>query len=467
MAGAQAYRVQFSTQKAMTSFQTVDVLTPAVEWNYLDPQPTNEQGATRLRASTYYYFRVKVISRVDLAHEAATVTAYSPVLRVRTASKSSYPYLTPVSLRATTRTTSSQFVSWSSRGPGVSYRIRYATSSPLTGKGVKVVDVGESAAVLTGLQKGTRYYWSVGVVTRDTKHSTLSNVSKVSSFTTTATSVGEPFTVATYNICSHAASCFQQDGRTVTWAQRQAALSATIAAAQPDVIGFQEAYLSEDLVEAVNSRGLQLVRLGTDHWDSSLAFNSRRLVLEDSGNQTLSGDGLRNAVWAQLRDISTGRQMFVVSTHLAVGNSAQDRAARATQAAEVVSMIRAQNQSKLEVVILGDLNTSKLSSDHSTIYNTFVGAGYVDTFANPPKSRYPAASHAEHLVNTDYNSANQYIRRAVRAKFVNGFDIDYVWTSKKTRVEVAKVSVSLDRSGNFTGVIPSDHNMVTATIQFR
>lgn len=243
-------------------------------------------------------------------------------------------------------------------------------------------------------------------------------------------------------------------------------MSATIAGAHPDVIGFQEAYRSADLVKAVNSRGLHLRRLSTDHWDSSLAFDTRRLRLERWGNKTLGFGTFRNAVWAQLKDVSTGRRMFVVSTHLADGNSAHDRSVRAKQAAEVVSMIRSQNRSKLQVVILGDLNSSKLNPDHAKIYGTFVKAGYVDPFGNPTNSRYPSGHHADHVVNADYNSANQYIRRALRGKFVNGFDVDYVWTSKKVRVELAQVSVSLDRSGNFTGVIPSDHNMVTATIQF-
>ena len=64
VSGASAYRVQFSKSAGMGSYTTVDVDSNSAEWTYLNPEPSAKSG--RLKPNTTYYFRVKVITKVDL-----------------------------------------------------------------------------------------------------------------------------------------------------------------------------------------------------------------------------------------------------------------------------------------------------------------------------------------------------------------------------------------------------------------
>ena len=96
VSGVTAYRVQFSTKSSMGSYKTMDVVGTHLDWMYLNPEP--KTGAARLKASTNYYFRVKAISLGQ-----ATLSHYSKVYKVKTASSSSLPELAPIDLRSTSR----------------------------------------------------------------------------------------------------------------------------------------------------------------------------------------------------------------------------------------------------------------------------------------------------------------------------------------------------------------------------
>ena len=65
----------------------------------------------------------------------------------------------------------------------------------------------------------------------------------------------------------------------------------------------------------------------------------------------------------------------------------------------------------------------------------------------------------------NYDSFNAFKRHAnARNAWGNGTYLDYIFTSKMRVVEWRTV-VNVDSSGNFIGTIPSDHNMVKATVQ--
>jgi endonuclease/exonuclease/phosphatase family metal-dependent hydrolase len=466
--GAPAYRVQFSTSSKMSSAKTMDVRGTYLEWNYLDPDPGAGKGFTRLSANKNYYFRVKVISSVDLDHSAASLSSYSSTLKVKTRPSSSLPSLAPVNLASTSQGARSVYVSWSSRGPGVLYEVQYSTSSALTGASSSTFRYPEG--VLSGLGAGGSYSYRVRAISADGKKTALSPWSAIAR-TASAKATSPAIKVAQYNICSYASGC----SKYADWTTRRNALAKNIQLQDPDLIAMEEASKAGDLMSYLNGispgRNYQIVARSSH---AELAYDADRFTLGEWGEEAWSNDASKNSVWAVLTDTTSGRSFFAVATHLTNSDSASAQAKRPDQAAALVDLVKEKNSANLPVVIGGDFNVSKRKADHPLVYNTMKAGGYVDPIGNPSDSRYPdAAIAAEHPVDVGYASANQYISRAPKAKWLNGYDVDYIWVSGGVRVATYQIVVDLDTNGYFTGGLfgglgkgeaPSDHNMVTATV---
>lgn len=459
---APAYRVQFSTRADMKTFTTKDVVGTYLDWTHLDPTPSARSA--RLKPATTYYFRVKVISLAK-----ANLTSYGKTLKVRTAPATSLPELAPVSLKSTVRSTTSSYISWSSRGPGVKYRVRYGTTPKLELAKSKLVYSTTPSAVLAGLTAGRKYYYKVRVVS--VAGADLSSYSRTSSFTVSKTYSSPAFKVATYNVCSVAC-----DSSGHLWSERRSALIDNIASQSPDVIALQEmdrSLLAATLAD-LNTRATGRTYATSDppskggSGTTKLAYDSRRFALAaaDHGFVPLTeGDsGTRKwAVWALLTDKASGKKLFVVSVHLVSGSAWQDL--RRIQTEEVAALVEAKNTERAPVVIAGDFNTGRDYEPSNVAYDVLSAAGYREPLGNTDKSWTiaPSAS-AEHRVNLDYNSYNNFEPYARRSKYANGAAIDYIWHSPKIRVAVSAVVVDVDTDGKFVGVVPSDHNMLIATI---
>ena len=234
VSGADAYRVQFSKSSSMKSFKTVDVDTNYVEWTYLNPEPSANSG--RLKANTTYYFRVKVITKVDLNHSAKSLSKYGAKLKVKTSGTGSRTYLAPMKLKATDRSATSEYVSWNSRGPGIHYRVRYTTGGNTQ---TKVFDY--AGGVLTGLTTGATYSYSVEVISRD-NDTTLSPASAPLTFTPAATA-HPAIKIASYNICGNACG---------NWGGREPGMLDSLHRQAPDLIATQESTNSDDLINDYN-----------------------------------------------------------------------------------------------------------------------------------------------------------------------------------------------------------------------
>ncbi len=458
---APAYRVQFSTRSDMETFTTKDVVGTYLEWTNLDPSPSARSA--RLKASTTYYFRVKVISLTK-----ANLTRYGSKLKVKTASSKSMSELAPVSLKASVQGTTSSYLSWKSRGPGVQYRIRYGTSSKLEVGKSKLASSTDSATVLKGLVAGAKYYFKVRVLS--TTGSYLSNYSKTSSFTVSKTYTSPAIKVATYNVCSVAC-----DASAHLWTERKPAVIATIARQSLDIVALQEMdrSLLADLLAGLNTASGRAY-MTTDppsrggSGTTKLAYDTNRfdmasgdhgfaaLTAADSGTQ-------KWAVWAILRDLVSGKKLFVVSDHLVAGAEWQEL--RKVQTAEVLAMVESKNPDNLPVIIAGDFNSGRDYKPSNYVYDLLTAAGYREPLGNTNNSWAIArTATAEHRVNLDYNTYNNFDTYARRSKYDNGSAIDYIWHSPKIRVAVSAVAVDVDTTGKFVGLIPSDHNMLTATI---
>lgn len=459
---APAYRVQFSTRSDMKTFQTMDVVGTYLEWTHLNPAPSAHSA--RLKAGTAYYFRVKVISLAK-----ATLTHYSKTLKVKTASAKAMPELAPVSLAASPQSASAMYLSWSSRGPGVKYRIRYGTTPKLEMAKSATVTSAYSGTVLKKLTAATTYYYKVRTIS--TGGTDLSGYSKTSSLTTPTTSGSPPITVATYNVCSVAC-----DAEGHPWAgAREAAVVANLAAQSPDIVALQEmdrsklaAFLSD--LNKASGRSYQTSDPASKGGSGTtrLAYDTGRFTMAsaDHGVLPLSvGDSAsrKYSVWAILTDKLSGKRLFVVANHLIAGSAYQDL--RRTQTDEIVNLVAAKNTKKLPVVIAGDFNSNRDASPSNVVYDVLSAAGYQDPLGNTDKSWTVAKSAtAEHRVDLDYSTYNNFEPYARCSKYSNGADIDYIWHSPKIRVTMTQVVVAVDTAGRFVGTIPSDHNLLTATI---
>jgi endonuclease/exonuclease/phosphatase family metal-dependent hydrolase len=444
VSGADAYRVQFSKSSSMKSFKTVDVDTDSVEWTWLNPEPSANSG--RLKANTTYYFRVKVITKVDLNHSAKSLSKYGAKLKVRTSGTGTRTYLAPMQLKSSHRSATSEYVSWNSRGPGIHYRVRYTTGGNTQ---TKVFDYPGGA--LTGLTAGASYSYSVEVISRD-NGSTLSPTSASLPFTPAG--VAHPaIKIASYNICGNA--CGNWDGRSP-------AMLDSLERQAPDIIALQESTNSGNLVDRYNARANRSFEVLANHKHAALAIDTARFSLVASGINPWNADASKDAVWAILADRNDGnKKLFVVAVHFTNGGGGDSQ--RRSEAAELVRMIDADSQG-LPVVVAGDFNVSKRKSEHPAVYSTVSSAGLVDPLGNPSDSRYVSdTATVENRIDVGYASANQFARHALRSKWENGYDVDYIWHSRGVRVGSFQVVVDLDTKGNFMGTMPSDHNMLVSS----
>ena len=354
-------------------------------------------------------------------------------------------------LKATDRSATSQYVSWNSRGPGIHYRVRYGTSPTLSGGDTATKVFDYSGGVLTGLTARTRHYFRVQTISRD-NDSILSPASAILSFTPASTG-SPPIKIASYNICGNACG---------NWGGRERGMLDSLARQAPDLIALQESSNGGDLVRDYNSRANRSFVLLANHKHSALAFDADRFRLVDNGINTWSADGSKDAAWAILADRKDGgRRLFAVSVHFTNGSAASKRK---REAVELVKMIDKYNPN-LPVVVAGDFNVSKRKSEHPDVYRTVSRSGLVDPLGNPSDSRYVSGSATvEHRIDVGYSSANKFERRALRSKWVNGYEVDYIWHSRGVRVGSFQVVVDLDTNGNFLGTVSSDHNMLVSSI---
>lgn len=467
-AGADAYRVRFSTNSSMGSPETWDVLGNHFAWNRTDANPT--VSASRLSPGTTYYFQVKAI---DL--DKSDLSAYSRVLPVTTPDGDAYPELPPTELTATAGGPGAVYLSWTSRVPGLSYRVRYTAddSQPVTSW--KSVDFDSAGGVVTGLSAGTTYHFAARAIAGD--GTALSEYSATEAQATASSAASPGVTVSTYNV--HKA----RSGP--SWPDRREAVAKNITSQSPDVIALGEA----TPISVTNSAG-DRVRQYTDLLElidddipykyaasgdytsgTKLAYNSARLVVLAQGSKILKklGSSRRYAVWATFEDRQSGKRLFVVATHLEPGKGSASNTkynkARVSQARQILALVADKNPKGHPVVIAGDLNSSRSTKPSNGPYNVFLGGGMVDPLDNA-KASWTTGQNAiaETMIDVEYSSYNDFERKARRTSFPIGTNVDYVLVSRGVRVAQYQTVVDVDSDGRFVGTIPSDHNQVKAII---
>lgn len=203
-----------------------------------------------------------------------------------------------------------------------------------------------------------------------------------------------------------------------------------------------------------------------------ILYNQRKLSVVSKGSLLFARQGARDVdrylAWAVFRLAETNRRFLFATTHIAPGPNA-------VRTAQWRQLIRRVNRLKgsMPVIVAGDFNTQKYHPVAEAMLPAMKRAGYGDVVnqryrENPVKNPRPQAR-----VDGWINSFNHGRRNVGRFGFATqrhkaGNNIDWVFASNDLAVPQWKVVVNYDpRTLKVRGTLPSDHNMVRATVRVR
>lgn len=324
---------------------------------------------------------------------------------------------------------------------------------------------------------------------------------------TSPSASGQPLRVASYNVkCANCNSHLPNEG---TWEERRQAVVDTILGQDLDVVGLQEAGQAwlkdangksfsrsqfEDLtnrlggswtltnanrnncVKSTTPSGCVYKDQGASQ-DTKIVYDRSKVEMLDQGSKHLpyvnEDDNDRYVAWAQFRQRSTGNRFMFASTHLepkkdpAGASAYYDLRKRQTEVA--IAAVADHNPDKLPVVFVGDLNSSRFAhawSPTNAPYDVLVKNGLVDPLgAGWSTTRTAPGATVVKRINTWVDSFNDFDRAVNNHKsWINGSYIDYVFVSPTIKVPEWETVVKMDEYGNFIGQIPSDHNMIRASL---
>ena len=478
--GAPKYRIQYSTSASMAG---------AVYRRFT----ATSAALSGLKANTRYYVKVRVITT-----DGANLSNYSAAVSAST--KAGYP--APAALKVGERSTTSVALSWGSRGPGVRYRVQYATRSSMSGAGY--VRFTSPSGTVQGLKSATTYWFKVRVITVNgdnlSPYSGSVKADTAPKLATAPVPTGATLRVGSFNV--KCANCVGTQPNERTWYDRRDDVAHAILAQHLDVLGVQEASQGwlkdgdsgesidlsqfEDLRnrlagtwELANANRNNCVKsktptgcVYTDRGASQgtkILYDQNRVDLLDNGSKLLtsaSPTSGRYLAWAVFRQRSTGKKFFFADAHLEPN---QDWNLHVTEATEVAQEVSKRNTAKLPTFIVGDLNSHKNTVPSNGVYDVIVDKyGYVDPLGNRAGSRTdtPGAT-VENRINTWLNSYNDFIPTPSPLYYgrrPNGTYIDYIFTSPGVRVPEWETAATLDADHNYVGPQPSDHNLIRASV---
>lgn len=201
-----------------------------------------------------------------------------------------------------------------------------------------------------------------------------------------------------------------------------------------------------------------------------ILYNTRTLGMLSQGTYEYRvQSGLQNdtryLVWATFRVTETGHEFFFANTHL-VNDSA---AAQKAQTVELIEQVQ-QLRGDLPVVVVGDFQRTKFREPIDFTLDAMRDAGFGDVLDQRFETPWVPRHRAQTRVNAWINTMNRF-QRDLRPyayeddKMKLGNNIDWVFASNELAVSQWKVVARYDKQRlRLTGVIPSDHFMVRATI---
>jgi endonuclease/exonuclease/phosphatase family metal-dependent hydrolase len=324
----------------------------------------------------------------------------------------------------------------------------------------------------------------------------------LSSPATARAASGTTIRVGSFNV-STVAGDGNASGYHRVWAYRRPVIAGQILSQRLDVVGVQEANQSAiyrrslryayrqymDLKRALNHRGghyaltsrfaYNCVNPDTSRncrhrnraasRDNRILYNVQTLQLLYRGavryHFQTRGTNPRFLAWAIFRSRSTGKRFFFADTHLDPYNVQ-------IRTAQWRGVIRNVNRLKgsLPVVVVGDFNSSKFDRYTSRLLPAMKKNGYGDVLNQSYGESVVARPRAQSTRRAWISSFNGY-RKDVRpysyeeAKYKVGNNIDWIFAGNQVAVRQWEVVADMDpRTYRIRGVLPSDHNMVRATL---
>ncbi len=307
------------------------------------------------------------------------------------------------------------------------------------------------------LAKGTTYYFRVRAV----------NTGSASAWSPRVTV--KPITqqqgvrVMTYNLLENHFDGTPEGGQIVApWDQRVIAAATLIKERVPDVVAIQEAadwtsaYMGDRMIDTLRKT---LASMGVDYslarteippgspgWRRTGNYILYRTATYDAvgpgGNFTLADP--RTAAYQVLQNRASGARFLAVSPHLISAQGLNYDYVRQSEMTSLVSQATAYAASYgVPVVYAGDFNSQSL---HALDAPAVVAA---------KNHMADAAEAAQVQSNTQYNSANQYLRTAPAF----GDSIDHIYASQGVAFYSIRHALHVS-GGKYIGVMPSDHDPV-------
>lgn len=287
------------------------------------------------------------------------------------------------------------------------------------------------------------------------------------------------------------------------WRQRRGTVISEILGERVDVIGVQEANPSNYFAARVGASKNQMLDLrnGLNAAGGHYALNTTAAVncvnplttyhcryryraasaseriLYDTTTLTMVGHGFTRyqaqsgprgtggLVWAVLRSKRNGHEFLFTSTHLCPTN----RAVRVAQWKQAITSTR-RIKGTLPVVSVGDYNTHRMDSVAQTMLPAMRNAGFGDVLNQQYLVNPGRGTRAESLTNAWVNSYNHESRAVSQYSYedsrrMTGVSIDYVFASNYLRIKAFKLVLRFDpRTLRVAGTLPSDHNLLRATV---
>lgn len=312
--------------------------------------------------------------------------------------------------------------------------------------------------------------------------------------------------VATFNIRSVKNDAQLSNGER-PWRERRVAVIRQILGERLDVVGLQEAsqngkYTKQmvdgrnqflDLRNGLNKAGGHWQLTSTASYNCVRPYASHDCEYKDQGasrttkiiyntakiekirsgsykyeHQSGGTNDDRYLVWAVFADKATGTRFFFANTHLSTGSSTLQK----DQWRELIAKVNALKDG-LPTVVVGDFQRSRMKNPVTDMLSAMREAGYGDVLGQRPAEPVVENPRPHRTRREWVNSMNHFDRDVEDFSFEDnrkraGNFIDWIFASNQLPVRSYEVVADFDRrSMEMRGVIPSDHNMVRASIVLR
>jgi endonuclease/exonuclease/phosphatase family metal-dependent hydrolase len=396
------------------------------------------------------------------------------------------------------------------KAPG--YRVRWRTRHSMAGS--HRLATTRHRARISGLAPDTRYFVQVAVAARKGHGRRLSSWSRTLARRTpprpcpTQGNLGDPtpaprtgqatdLRVATFNIRTINLDSAEHPEQRWRWrADRAAALllgaatTRNAAAAPPDVIALQEANqtYSKFTTRCTN----QLVDLrnrlnsgGAHHYEATslnpsasvgtrILFDIARLRLEASGSVLLAPPETTHPhlAWAVFQARDGGQRFFFGSVHLVPNENAGSKTVRNAQWDRLLALLTDPALTQgLPVVLGGDFNARRGDTTNSAFSHLpqMARAGVGDMLLgdlDPANGELLVEdARPDAAANAHCTSGNgRLLQNCLGDQTQVAQQIDYLFASNSLPVKKWEIVLDLDGQNNWLGTIPSDHNLVRATV---